>query len=170
MTNNARVSSPRLRRAVRAIILTEDDHVLLCRHTVPNPPGRAVWAAPGGRIESGETPLAALRRELQEEAGLVLDHHPPHVWHREVAAPDYLIGYDRAISDYFLVRTPIFMPRGTLSDDELAAENISELRWWTLQELADYRGPDQLGPRDLATQLVALVTHGVPATPIPIGW
>ncbi|WP_275410960.1 NUDIX hydrolase [Paractinoplanes rishiriensis] len=163
------MSSPKLRHAVRAIILTEDDHVLLCPHTIPDTPGQAVWAAPGGRIESGETPLAALRRELQEEVGLVLDNNPPHVWHREVVAPDYLPGYDGAISDYFLVRTPAFLPRGTLSDGELAAENISELRWWTLQELTDYRGPDQFGPRDLATQLTALVTHGVPATPIPLG-
>lgn len=163
------VSTLKVRRAVRAIILTEDDHVLLCRHTVPDPPGRAVWAAPGGRIESGERPLAALRRELQEEVGLALDHDPPHVWHRDVVAPDYLPGYDRAVSDYFLVRTAAFMPRGTMSDDELAAENISELRWWMVPDIADYRGPDLFGPGDLAIQLAALITHGVPATPITLG-
>jgi len=163
------VSSLNLRRAVRAVILTEDNHVLLCRHTIPDVPGKAVWAAPGGRIESGETPLAALRRELQEEVGLDLDYSPPHVWHREVVAPDYLPGYDGTVSDYFLVRTAVFTPRGTMSDDELAAENISELRWWTLPELAGYRGCDLFGPRDLATQLAALVTHGIPAEPIPLG-
>ncbi len=38
-----------------------------------------------------------------------------------------------------------------------------------LQDIADYRGPDLFGPRDLATQLVALVAHGVPATPILLG-
>jgi 8-oxo-dGTP diphosphatase len=158
-----------LRHSVRAILLTDDHHVLLCRHLIPDPPGGAVWTAPGGRIESGETPLAALRRELQEEVGLTIDASPPHVWHREVVAPGYLPGYDGAVNDYFLVRTAAFTPRGTMSDDELAAENISELRWWPLPDIVAYRGPDLFGPRDLATPLMALVTHGVPAEPISLG-
>lgn len=42
------VSSPNLRHSVRAIILTEDDHVLLRRHLMAGPPGRGVWATPSG--------------------------------------------------------------------------------------------------------------------------
>ena len=47
-----------------------------------------VWAAPGGGVEAGEPPLAALRRELDEEIGLRLDAEPRHVWHQKVVAPD----------------------------------------------------------------------------------
>jgi ADP-ribose pyrophosphatase YjhB (NUDIX family) len=69
-------ASARLRRAVRAIILADDDRVLLCRFGFPHPavPAGAtvVWAAPGGGIEPGELPLAALRRELLEETGVVI--------------------------------------------------------------------------------------------------
>lgn len=162
------VPSPNLRRAVRAVILTDDEKVLLCRHVVPDSPG-AVWAAPGGRIEDGETRLAALRRELQEEVGLAIGADPPHVWHREVVAPGHMPGYDGAVSDYFLVRTGMFTPRGTMSDDELAEEHISELRWWAVRDIAGYRGPDLFRPRDLASQLLALVTHGVPAVPVLLG-
>ena len=46
-----------LRASVRAIILDEDDQVLLCRFVVPHPAvpngAQAVWAAPGGGIEPG---------------------------------------------------------------------------------------------------------------------
>jgi ADP-ribose pyrophosphatase YjhB (NUDIX family) len=73
--------SPKLRASVRAIILDEHDHVLLCRFVSPHPAvpdgAPAVWAAPGGGVEPGEDGLSALRRELREETGLVTAGDPP---------------------------------------------------------------------------------------------
>ena len=141
-----------LRRAVRAVILADDARVLLCRFSFPHPAvptgSTAVWAAPGGGIEPGELPLAALRRELHEETGLVFDADPPHVWHQEVAAPGHADGYDGIVNDCFLVRTTRFDPRGALSDDELAAENISGMRWWRHEDIAGYGGTDLFSPRE----------------------
>ena len=163
----------RLRRAVRAVILADDHRVLLCRFSFPHPAvptgASVVWAAPGGGIEPGEPPLAALRRELLEETGLVIDADPPHVWHQEVAAPGRPDGYDGLVNDYFLVRTTHFDPRGALPEDELAAEHISGMRWWRHVDIAEYDGPDLFSPRDLATPLAALIAGDVPTTPVMLG-
>src|SRR3954471_5385075 len=100
------MSPVNLRRSVRAIILDEEDRVLLCRFALPGPTGAVVvWAAPGGGVEPGETPLAALRRELPEEVGLVLGTDPPHVWHQRVIAPGHAPGHDGVVNDFFVVRT-----------------------------------------------------------------
>ena len=163
----------KLRHAVRAVILADDERVLLCRFSLPHPAvptgATVVWAAPGGGVEPGELPLAALRRELHEETGLVVDGDPPHVWHQEVVAPGHEDGYDGVVNDYFLVRTPLFDPRGALSDAELTAEHISGMRWWRRSEIAGYDGPDLFSPRDLATPLAALIAGDMPTTPMRLG-
>jgi 8-oxo-dGTP diphosphatase len=159
--------APALRHSVRAVVLDEADRVLLCRHEIPT--GTVVWAAPGGGVEHAETQLAALRRELREEVGLAVDTDPPHVWHQVVVAPDHAPGHDGIVNDYYLVRTASFVPRGTMSDVELAAESISGVRWWRISDIARYRGADLFSPRDLATRLAVLLSDGVPAVPVSFG-
>ncbi|QDQ10014.1 NUDIX domain-containing protein [Streptomyces spectabilis] len=155
-----------LRHSVRAIVLDERERVLLCRCVLPD---AVVWIAPGGGIEAGETPRAALRREVREEVGLTVEGTPPHVWHQEIVAPGHAEGYDGVINDYFLVRTRAFQPDGALSDEELAAENLAGFRWWRLDEIDGYRGPDFFGPSGMAALLSALLTDGVPDRPLPVG-
>ena len=163
-----------LRPSARAIILDEDDRILLCRFVYPHPavpgPAKAVWTAPGGGIEPGEDQLTALRRELREETGLAITADPPHVWRQVVAAADHGPGFDGIVNDYFLVRTSHFEPRGELTDDQLAkAEHLAAFRWWQFPQIAGYTGPDLFSPRDLATPLAALLTTGIPAEPTQLG-
>jgi ADP-ribose pyrophosphatase YjhB (NUDIX family) len=58
------VAEPRIRVSA---ILRWRDRILLCRHSKH---GRDVWLLPGGGVQSGESLVRALRRELWEETRL----------------------------------------------------------------------------------------------------
>lgn len=51
-----------------SVLVRDGDRVLLVRRG--RDPYRGWWALPGGRIEPGETAVAAAQRELTEETGL----------------------------------------------------------------------------------------------------
>jgi 8-oxo-dGTP diphosphatase len=160
----------RLRPGARGIILDDDDRILLCRFEfVREGSPVVVWSTPGGGVEPGESLLAALRRELDEEVGLVVEHDPPHVWHQEVVRAGRFEGYDGVTNDYFLIRTAAFTPRGSMTDAELAAEGVTGFRWWAQAEIAAYQGPDLFGPRQLASALAALLADGPPAVLLQLG-
>jgi 8-oxo-dGTP diphosphatase len=58
------VSEPRIRVSA---LLEWRDRILLCRHEKP---GKEYWLLPGGGVNSGESLVEALRRELAEEVGI----------------------------------------------------------------------------------------------------
>ena len=151
---------PRLRPAARAVIVDEDERILLVRFEFDDGP---LWATPGGGLEPGETVVEGLRRELVEEVGLRDFTDPPHLWHQEVVAEGHATGYDGVLNDYFLIRTAAFDPAGTLSAAELRAENVHAMKWWTRSELAAHKG--RFAPRDLPALIDRLLTAGPPTTP-----
>jgi hypothetical protein len=94
---------------------------------------------------------------------------PPHVWHQEIVAAGHATGFDGFINDYFLIRTGHFRPRGELTDDQIAAENLAAFRWWPLSEIVATPAVSCSRPRDLATPLTALLTTGTPTHPVHLG-
>ena len=160
------MNAPHLRPAVRAIIIDEHEQILLCRWNLN---GLTVWGTPGGGIDEGESHAEALRRELLEEVGFALVSEPPHVWHQVIVAPFHAgPEFDGVINDFYLVRAAKFEPRGTLSDAELANENLLERRWWPLAEIAEYSGDAVFAPRNLAFLVEMLLRDEMPELPINV--
>jgi 8-oxo-dGTP diphosphatase len=70
-------------RVAAAVVLRGDGQVLLAQR----PAGKAYagyWEFPGGKLEPGESPRAALSRELREELGLVVRRAAPWLVQRYV--------------------------------------------------------------------------------------
>jgi 8-oxo-dGTP diphosphatase len=58
-----------MKQVVAALIVRNADEVLICQRT-KHQPMPLKWEFPGGKIEYGEQPWDALRRELDEELGI----------------------------------------------------------------------------------------------------
>jgi 8-oxo-dGTP diphosphatase len=67
------------RIGVAAGILVDDGGNVLLTERIGDSPFAGLWEFPGGKIHSGETAAAAMRRELAEELGIVVQHSDPFV-------------------------------------------------------------------------------------------
>jgi 8-oxo-dGTP pyrophosphatase MutT (NUDIX family) len=168
------VTTPlRLRPAVRALLVDPADRVLMVRWAFRD--GGGVWGLPGGGVDPGETHAQALRRELLEEVGLDLPHdrHGPCVGHRRHV---FAIGggYDGQEEWFYLAHVEAFEPRGSLTDEQLVAEGLVEIRWMTPAEVHTLPDETSGAPVFLRAGAAAftarLVEHGHPDAPVELAF
>lgn len=78
---------------VVAAALIDGDGRVLVQQRPAGKPMAGLWEFPGGKIDAGETPEAALRRELHEELGLTIDQSclAPAVFASEALGDRHLI-------------------------------------------------------------------------------
>lgn len=108
---------------VVAALIFKDDKVLVCqrtRHqTMP-----LKWEFPGGKIEEGEQPRDALRRELEEELGIHAEIG------QEVARLRYEYSGGGAVGLRFFVVHQY--------DGKIENRIFRDVRWSTRSELSNY--------------------------------
>jgi 8-oxo-dGTP diphosphatase len=73
------------------VIITRNGRVLLVQQRKEKAYG--LWSFPGGHIESGETPEAAVRREVSEELGVALLDVRPYKTYPYTSAGEELLFY-----------------------------------------------------------------------------
>jgi 8-oxo-dGTP diphosphatase len=122
-------------------LLDADNRVLLAQR----PEGKSMaglWEFPGGKVESGETPEAALIREMNEELGIDT--------HESCLAP---IGFASHAYDDFHLLMPLFVCRKWKGTPE--AREGQTLTWVRPNALRDY--PMPLADVPLVAQLQDLL-------------
>ena len=117
----------RILLVVACALVDADGRVLLAQR----PPGKqlaGLWEFPGGKVEKGETPEAALVRELQEELGITVQ-------------PKCLAPFTFASHSYetFHLLMPLYLCRRW--DGDVEARMGQELRWVRANRLGDYAMP-----------------------------
>ena len=114
--------APSVRHVVAALIL-QDGKLLICQRTKTQPMALK-WEFPGGKIEPGEEPVAALHRELMEELGIDADIGP------QVASVHHVYRRGNSVSlRFFLVET---------FRNPLENKIFNQFKWVDPQELPRY--------------------------------
>lgn len=106
-----------------AIIEDELGRLLIARRGAWKSQG-GLWEFPGGKLESGETPEACLRRELLEEMNVQIEPYAPF------GISEY---------DYGTVKIRLVAWRARLiGDREIRLTDHDEYRWARIEELREY--------------------------------
>lgn len=124
---------------VAAAVVVRNDGKILCakRGNAKNPEAAHKWEFPGGKVETGETPEAALVREMREEMDF------------PVVAKRKLLAVEHEYADFAIV-LDTFLCVPANADAQFVLREHADARWLAL---------DELGALDWAPADVPVVKH-----------
>jgi len=122
------------------------------------------WVLPGGGIQPGEDHRTALVRELTEETGVPQVYMGPPIAERTHLGSSIAQEYDGQQETIYLVPCHEFELAPAFSPEELRAEGVVEVRWWTVDEIE--ASDESIKPDDLADLARQVLATGAPAQPI----
>jgi 8-oxo-dGTP diphosphatase len=131
---------------VGAVIVNEDGRAFVHRRGYDRALFPGAWDIPGGHVEPGESPIDALRREVQEETGWQLRRVVSELGESSWAGSD---GIARRELDYLIE------VNGDLGAPRLERLQHVEYAWISLDELdrlIENPTPEQLLVRDMVTR------------------
>jgi ADP-ribose pyrophosphatase YjhB (NUDIX family) len=104
-----------------ALLLDGEGRVLLARRA--GDPGKGLWDLLGGFIEEGEEPVAALRREIEEETAL------------QIEPGEFLGGYPDRYGDDGIYTLNLYWTAEISGGDLELDEELAEVGWFGPEEL-----------------------------------
>ncbi len=122
-------------------VIIKDNQILLVKRR--KPPGKGLWAIPGGRVRYGETVYNAVIREMAEETGLEVS--PVRLVYVSEVMGD---GFHYVILDYLC---------DVLGGEIKAGGDAEQVRWFSIDEV----GGEVV---DSTRRLIERIKRGVPLT------
>jgi 8-oxo-dGTP pyrophosphatase MutT (NUDIX family) len=111
--------------SVAALIRGDDGRILFVQHVE----GR--WQLPGGAVDPGERPAAAMQRECREEAGIAVD---PIRIAGVFGGPEYRITYANGDETGWVVT--VYEARIVAGDPAPSDDETQAVGWFSFDELA----------------------------------
>ena len=116
---------PKIRLACVGVVFNEDNQILLITRFKPDHHTHGKWHCPGGGLDFGEEPKAAVIREVKEETGYeitVLSDHPAvfSEIRREEQKQIILFAYSAIVTS------------GTVDTSD---DGVGEVRWFSYEEI-----------------------------------